>query len=140
MIRLPPTADGRPVLATLSDFGAPVLAQLSPLIQGANDEMMQTRTLEVDGETWYVTVSPLKLEAVSYTHLIIFFSHLSKLSQLSSNFFYFINSLIQYFINLIRCPCSIPYNRKSQSNRFFTFWKMFSLIQIKNLNMSYIIE
>ena len=70
VIRLPPTADGRPVLATLSDFGAPVLAQLSPLIQGANDEMMQTRTLEVDGETWYVTVSPLKLEGAAPLFLI----------------------------------------------------------------------
>ena len=48
------SADGRPKLATLADFGVPVIAQLAPIVKNANRETAQNRVLSVEGEQWHV--------------------------------------------------------------------------------------
>ena len=64
------SAEGRPKLATLADFGVPVIAQLAPIVKNANRETAQNRVLSVEGEQWHVSISPLQFEGTNPLFLI----------------------------------------------------------------------
>ncbi|MFZ4536304.1 HD domain-containing phosphohydrolase [Propionivibrio sp.] len=69
-IRLSANANDKPVLANITDYGVPVLAQLAPIVRSINSEIAQNLMQEVDGELWHVSVSPLKLEGANTLFLI----------------------------------------------------------------------
>ena len=64
------SAEGRPKLATLADFGVPVIAQLAPIVKNASREAPQNRVLSVNGEQWHVSISPLQFEGTNPLFLI----------------------------------------------------------------------
>ncbi len=69
-IRPSTDTQGRPVLATLANFGVPVLAQTAPLVQDMDESLVQNLLHEVDGDLWHVTVSSIKLEGANPLFLI----------------------------------------------------------------------
>ena len=69
-VRLPETPDGKPVLASMSELGAPVLAQLLPILQGMDGSAAREQSLEVDGESWHAAIRPIKLEGTAPLFLV----------------------------------------------------------------------
>ncbi len=63
-VKLPDTPDGQPVLASIAELGIPVLAQLAPALEKANESAAQSLTLDVAGETWRNSIHPIKLEGI----------------------------------------------------------------------------
>ncbi len=58
------------VLATLTNYGIPILAQLAPLVQNMDETLAQNIMQEVSGELWHVSASPIKLEGANPLFLI----------------------------------------------------------------------
>lgn len=69
-VRLPETPDGKPVLASMSELGAPVLAQLLPILQGMDGSAAREQSLEVNGEPWHAAIRPIKLEGTAPLFLV----------------------------------------------------------------------
>ena len=69
-VRLPETPDGKPVLASISELGAPVLAQLLPILQGMDGSAAREQSLEVNGESWHAAIRPIKLEGTAPLFLV----------------------------------------------------------------------
>lgn len=69
-VRLPETPDGKPVLASISELGAPALAQLLPILQGMDGSAAREQSLEVNGESWHAAIRPIKLEGTAPLFLV----------------------------------------------------------------------
>ena len=66
----PASADGKPVLARLTGLGVPVLAELQPLLATADETTAQNFEQTTNGETWQISINPLKLEGANTLFLI----------------------------------------------------------------------
>ncbi|MEI6116761.1 MAG: hypothetical protein WCP99_19645 [Burkholderiales bacterium] len=62
--------NGHPKLATLADFGVPVLAQLAPIVKEMDTENPHDTILTVNHERWHISISPLKLEGTNPLFLV----------------------------------------------------------------------
>ena len=69
-VRLPDTPDGKPVLANISELGAPVLDQLLPILQDMDGSAARELSLSVAGEEWHAAIRPVKLEGTRPLFLI----------------------------------------------------------------------
>ena len=69
-VRLPDTPDAKPVLANLDQLGAPVLAQLLPVLQSMDGRTARELSLTVNGEDWHAAIRPVKLEGTRPLFLI----------------------------------------------------------------------
>ncbi|HQR59502.1 MAG TPA: GAF domain-containing protein, partial [Azonexus sp.] len=62
--------DGNPVLASVSDLGIPVLAQLAPKLGNFDEKAAQNLLLTVDGSDWHASIRPVRLEGAGALFLI----------------------------------------------------------------------
>ncbi len=62
--------DGNPVLASVSDLGIPVLAQLAPKLGNFDEKAAQNLLLTVDGSDWHASIRPIRLEGAGALFLI----------------------------------------------------------------------
>jgi HD-GYP domain-containing protein (c-di-GMP phosphodiesterase class II) len=62
--------DGNPVLASVSDLGIPVLAQLTPKLGNFDEKAAQNLLLTVDGSDWHASIRPVRLEGAGALYLI----------------------------------------------------------------------
>lgn len=63
-------ANGRAVLLKLAELNVQVLAQLAPLVEKMDEELVQKLIVEVAGELWHATVSPVKMAGATPLFLI----------------------------------------------------------------------
>ena len=62
--------DGNPVLASVSDLGIPVFAQLAPKLGNIDEKAAQNLLLTVDGSDWHASIRPVRLEGAGALFLI----------------------------------------------------------------------
>lgn len=70
LIAIPATPDAKPALKNLADFGIPVLAGLTSSITKDMSGQGISKTVEIDGDDWRVSVLPIELEGSEPLYLM----------------------------------------------------------------------